>query len=491
MYAIGFDLGTSSAKCSLLDLGTGQCLASAYSPEIELPIQSPQAGWAEQNPETWWEHLGIASRKVMQQSGIAPEAVKAIGVSYQMHGLVLLDEAHRVLRPSILWCDSRAVPYGARVLKAHSEADLLQRYLNLPGNFTASKLLWVKENEPELYAKTKCFLLPGDYLAFRMTGIPGTTESGLSEAILWDYQEQTPAFALMEAMGLDPSKVAPLLPTFGMQGALHAEAAAHLGLATGTPLCYRAGDVVNMAFSMDVNEPGQSATTAGTAGIAYVVSEKPLFDLQSRINAFVHVTNTKTAPRNGLLICTNAAGRLNSWLRNTIFENASYRQLDEWAAAIPPGSDGLRCYPYGNGAERTLANQEPGASFDNLNFNIHGKGHLLRAAQEGIVFALYYGLELLREMGLQVSEFKAGNANMFMSPVFREAYVNTTNATLTLYDTDGSQGSARGAALGAGLYTDRKSAYVGLKIKSQTSPDSKINAAYFAAYQEWKKHLPL
>lgn len=489
MYTIGYDLGSSSLKASLLDVDSGQVVASAISPTKEMTISSPRPGWAEQHPCLWWENIKIATQKVLADSGVDVAAVKAIGVSYQMHGLVLVDKQQEVLRPAIIWCDSRAVEIGDKAFKDIGETLCFQRLLNSPGNFTASKLKWVMDNEPDIYAKTYRAMLPGDYIAMKMTGEIVTTPSGLSEGVLWDFQEQQLSEWVLKYYGFDKSLIPRLVPTFSVQGELTGYAADELGLKKGTVISYRAGDQPNNALSLNVLKPGEIATTAGTSGVVYGIGDRPSYDPKSRVNTFVHVNDTKEAPRYGVLLCVNGTGILNSWLKQQVAEGLDYEQMNDLANKVPVGSEGLTILPYGNGAERTLGNRDVGALIHNLQFNTHGQGHLLRAGQEGIVFALNYGLDIMRDMGLEVNTVRAGHANMFLSPLFREAFSATTGAVVELYNTDGSQGAARGAGLGAGFYKSTDEAFASLKCTNVIEPDKALGAMYREAYQCWRDVL--
>lgn len=490
MYFLGFDLGSSSVKACLLHADTGQAVASAFFPETEMPIEAPFSGWAEQNPEQWWKNACLAVQKVMQQSGISPQEVKAIGISYQMHGLVVVDKELNVLRPSIIWCDSRAVAVGNKTFKEIGADVVLPHLLNSPGNFTASKLAWVKENEPDVYAQVDKFMLPGDYLAARMTGEVVTTPSGLSEGILWDFLDEQPAGFLIDHLGFEQSLIPEVVPTFGEQGRLSAEAAAALGLVAGIPVTYRAGDQPNNAFSLNVLEPGEVAATAGTSGVVYGVSDQTKYDPKSRVNTFLHVNHGLSHPRYGVLLCVNGTGSLNSWLRNQLLRGAvSYAGMNDLAAQAPIGADGLVCLPFGNGAERMLENQDSGALFKGLQFSRHGLSNWIRASQEGIVFALYYGMEVMETLGVSLNNVRAGEANMFLSPLFRETFANVSGATVELYNTDGAQGAARGAGLGLGYYKNRGEAFTGLTAVRTIEPDVAAQDATREAYVNWKSKL--
>ena len=488
-YMIGYDVGSSSIKAGLLEVETGKVVAAAGSPQKEMEIIAQRSGWAEQNPETWWDHLKKATAKMLASCAVDPADIKAIGISYQMHGLVLVDKNKQVLRPAIIWCDSRAVEIGDKAAEQIGRETCLKHLLNLPGNFTASKLKWVLENEPDIYRQAYKAMLPGDYIAMKMTDQIATTLSGLSEAILWDFSEHCLAKLVLDYYSINPDLLADLVPTFSVQGQLTAGAAGELGLKAGTAISYRAGDQPNNALSLNVLNPGEVATTAGTSGVVYGIGSEPNYDPKSRVNTFAHVNHTKDSARLGVLLCVNGTGILNSWLKHNVFDGIDYEQMNQLAATVPVGSDGLTILPFGNGAERTLENRDLGAAAIGWNFNVHGRNHFLRAAQEGIVFALNYGLEIMKKMGIEIKTVRAGKANMFLSPLFAEAFATVTGATVELYDTDGSQGAARGAGFGAGLYGNLHEAFVGLDPLETIQPNDELKEQYENAYAKWENIL--
>ncbi len=488
MYLLGYDIGSSSVKASLVDAQTGKCVSSAFYPKSEAAILAVKPGWAEQDPASWWENLKLATADIMASSGADPKDIKAIGISYQMHGLVCVDKDHNVLRPSIIWCDSRAVPYGQKAFDEIGHEACLSHLLNSPGNFTASKLAWVKENEPELYAKIHKIMLPGDYIAMKLSGEICTTVSGLSEGMMWDFSEGRTAKMLLDYYGIDESLIPEIRPTFAEQGRVNAAAAAELGLAEGTPITYRAGDQPNNALSLNVFNPGEIASTAGTSGVVYGVLGEVNYDPKSRVNTFAHVNHTADQTRLGVLLCINGTGILNSWMkRNVAPEGISYAEMNDLAATAPIGSAGVSILPFGNGAERMLENREVGSSIHGVNFNVHSKAHLLRAAQEGIVFSFKYGIEIMEQMGMTVNKIHAGHANMFLSPIFRETLAGVTGAVIDLYDTDGSVGAAKGAGMGAGIYKDNNEAFSTLEKLAVIEPAD--TEAYKDAYEVWKSRL--
>ena len=488
-YLLGFDVGSSSVKASLVDADNGKCVASAFYPEKEAPIMAVKAGWAEQEPESWWEYAKLSLKKIMADAGAKAEDIKAVGISYQMHGLVCVDKDLKALRPSIIWCDSRAVPYGEKAFRDLGADKCLGHLLNSPGNFTAAKLAWVKENEPALYNNIYKVMLPGDYLALKLSGVANTTVSGLSEGMFWDFKNNQVAEFLMDYYGFDKSLIADIVPTFAVQSEVCAEAAAELGLKAGTPITYRGGDQPNNALSLNVLNPGEIAATAGTSGVVYGVLGDVNYDPKSRVNTFAHVNHTVDQTRLGVLLCINGTGILNAWVHRNITPDISYAEMNDLAATVPIGSEGVTIIPFGNGAERVLENREIGCSVNGLNFNKHNKAHLVRAAQEGIVFSFCYGMEIMQQMGMDIQKIHAGKANMFLSPLFRNTLAGVSGATIELYDTDGSVGAAKGAGIGAGIYKDNNEAFATLDKLEVIEPDQAKRSEYLAAYENWKKTL--
>ena len=488
-YLLGFDVGSTSVKASLVDADNGKCVASAFYPEKEAPIMAVKAGWAEQEPESWWEYAKLSLKKIMADAGAKAEDIKAVGISYQMHGLVCVDKDLKALRPSIIWCDSRAVPYGEKAFRDLGADKCLSHLLNSPGNFTAAKLAWVKENEPALYNNIYKVMLPGDYLALKLSGVANTTVSGLSEGMFWDFKNNQVAEFLMDYYGFDKSLIADIVPTFAVQSEVCAEAAAELGLKAGTPITYRGGDQPNNALSLNVLNPGEIAATAGTSGVVYGVLGDVNYDPKSRVNTFAHVNHTVDQTRLGVLLCINGTGILNAWVHRNITPDISYAEMNDLAATVPIGSEGVTIIPFGNGAERVLENREIGCSVNGLNFNKHNKAHLVRAAQEGIVFSFCYGMEIMQQMGMDIQKIHAGKANMFLSPLFRNTLAGVSGATIELYDTDGSVGAAKGAGIGAGIYKDNNEAFATLDKLEVIEPDQAKRSEYLAAYENWKKTL--
>lgn len=488
MYTLGIDVGSSSVKVSLLKVSDGSCAASAFYPSEEMPIQAVKAGWAEQSPALWWDNMKYALADVLKRAAIDKNLIKAIGISYQMHGLVALDKNGNVVRPSIIWCDSRAVEIGDKAFKELGADYCLNNCLNSPGNFTASKLKWVKENEPELFATIYKIMLPGDYVAYKLTGSMQTTVSGLTEGIMWDFKNESVASDLFDYYGFSKDLIPEIVPTFAEQSHVSTAMATELGLPAGIPVSYRAGDQPNNAFSLNVLEPGEVAATAGTSGVVYGVNDRLARDEQSRVNTFAHVNHTKDAKRLGVLLCINGTGILNSWLRRNVASNLGYVEMNDVAMKAPVGAGGVLIYPFGNGAERVLGNANPGAAIKGLSFNVHNQSHILRAAQEGIAYSFRYGVDVMGDMGIKAEVVRAGKANMFLSPLFRQTMANVLNARIELYDTDGALGAARGAALGAGIYKSADETFATLKCLETIEPNGD-KAAVNETYESWKRQL--
>ena len=489
-YLLGFDVGSSSVKASLVDVETGQCAVTAFYPEREAPIKAVKAGWAEQDPQMWWDNAKLSLKKIMSEAGAKGEQIKAIGISYQMHGLVCVDKDQQVLRDSIIWCDSRAVPYGEKAFNRLGAEQCLGHLLNSPGNFTAAKLAWVKENEPALYEKIYKVMLPGDYIAMKLSGDINTTISGLSEGMFWDFKEKAPAKFLLDEFGFSEDLIADIVPTFSVQSTVSKAAAEELGLKEGTPISYRAGDQPNNALSLNVFNPGEIASTAGTSGVVYGVLGEVNYDKLSRVNTFAHVNYTQELDRLGVLLCINGTGILNAWVRRNVApEGISYADMNVMMENVPIGSEGVTIIPFGNGAERVLENREIGCSINGINFNKHSKAHIMRAAQEGIVFSFCYGMEIMEKMGMDIRKIHAGRANMFLSEIFRNTLAGVSGATIELYETDGSVGAAKGAGMGCGLYRNNDEAFATLKKLAVIEPDEAKRGEYLNAYARWKETL--
>ncbi|MGS2761428.1 xylulokinase [Sinomicrobium sp. M5D2P9] len=489
MYWIGYDVGSSSIKASLVEAGSGRVVGVTQQPDNEMPITSLEPGWGEQNPEMWWDNLCKATAKLLKQTKTDPSKIAGIGVSYQMHGLVIVDKELKVLRDSIIWCDSRAVDTGNRLFVKAGEYKCLDRLLNSPGNFTLSKLKWVMENEPEIYEKIYKFLLPGDYIALKLTGECTTTPSGLSEGITWDFKDNKPALWLLAEAGIDTSLLPEVVPTFSEQGKLTEEASRELGLKAGVPLLYRAGDQPNNALSLNVFNPGEIAATGGTSGVVYAVSDVTSTTEGTRINNFAHVNHKPELPRIGKLLNINGAGILYRWMKDQVSGGTlTYNEMNQMAATVPVGAAGLRILPFGNGSERMLNNANIGAGIHNLNFNIHGQQHLYRAALEGIAFSFVYGIGVLENDGVELTAIKAGGDNLFRSELFSRTIATLVDREIRIVDTTGAVGAARAAGYSYGDFNTFGDAFSGDEYIATYAP-LKDKETYREAYESWKEAL--
>lgn len=486
MYSLGIDVGSSSVKVALLDIESGKCVCSSTNPKVEAPIIAERKGWAEQDPQSWWEYLCEGIRDMAREHDMSQ--VAAIGISYQMHGLVALDKDCKPVRNSIIWCDSRAVEVGAAALEGIGYDKCMSSLLNSPGNFTASKLAWVKKNEPQVYERIWKFMLPGDYIAYLLTGEVTTTATGLSEGILWDFKKNSRADFVAEYYGIEKDKFSEIVPAVGVQARTSRQVEELLGIPEGTPVSYRAGDQPNNAFSLNVLRPGEIAATGGTSGVVYGVTDLPKADPQSRVNTFLHVTGSDE-PRMGVLLCINGTGIMNSWAHKNVAFDMSYPEMNELAATAPVGSDGLLVLPFGNGAERVLANRNVGAKLAGIDLVRHSRAHILRAVQEGIAFSFRYGIDIMKNLGLRPNVIRAGKANMFLSPLFRSTLATLCDARIELFDTDGSLGAARGAALGAGIYKNADEAFATLERLDVIEPAASWKDALEEAYASWKAEV--
>ncbi|WP_053975458.1 xylulokinase [Mangrovimonas xylaniphaga] len=488
MYYIGYDLGSSSIKAALVNAASGKVLGLAQYPDKEMEIMSLKAGWAEQDPNLWWEYLGILTQKLIKDTGVAKARIKGVGIAYQMHGLVLVDKDFEVLRPSIIWCDSRAAMIGNKVFQDLGEEKCMTHLLNSPGNFTLSKLKWVKDNEPSLYEKVHKFLLPGDFIALKLTGEATTTISGLSEGIMWDFKANTPANWLFDYMGIDTGLIPNMVPTFSVQGSVTKSAAKLTGLPSGIPVLYRAGDQPNNALSLNVLRPGEIAATGGTSGVVYAVTDNKSTQESLRINNFAHVNYTTEQSIIGKLLNINGAGIQYSWMKEHVLKGENYEQMNAMAANVPIGSDGLRVIPFGNGVERMMNNSNDGAAIFNLNFNKHHSEHLFRAALEGIAFSFVYGVNIMKGDGVKVSNIRAGNDNLFRSGIFATTLATLIDSEIDILDTTGAIGAARAAGVSMGDFKSLEDVFSDNE-KVCTYGPVKDKGPYTEAFQLWELDL--
>ena len=490
MYYLGLDIGSSSIKAALVEISTGKSIGVVQEPETEMGMLAVKNGWAEQDPDEWWQHVCTAISKLKSSNNVLSSQIKGIGIAYQMHGLVLVDREGKALRKSIIWCDSRAVEIGNRAFSYLGEEKCNAHLLNSPANFTASKLKWVKDNEPRLFEKAHKFMLPGDYIAFKFSNVMNTTISGLSEGIFWDFKNDDLADFLLDHYGINKTMVPDIVETFGLQSVVNEKGEQESSITAGTPIFYRAGDQPNNALSLNVFKPGEVAGTGGTSGVVYAITDSLSVKESSRVNNFAHVNYSKgAAPRIGKLLCINGAGIQYRWLLNNLAVE-SYEEMNALASEIPIGSDGVCMLPFGNGAERILNNKEVGARILNINLNNHNKSHMCRAALEGIAFSFVYGMEILKSDGIKINVMRVGNDNLFRSEIFTNTIATLMETEIELYNTTGAIGAARAAGLHDGGF-DTFGSYIMDNDHVMTFMPIKDKESYAKAYQNWKKELEL
>lgn len=487
MYYIGFDIGSSSVKVALVNALSGKKIIALHEPQEEMAITALQSDWAEQDPNSWWEYVCKATKKAIREAKVSAKEISGIGISYQMHGLVVVDKAGVPLRDSIIWCDSRAVDIGNKTFEDLGEEKCASNLLNSPGNFTASKLKWVKDNEPELYEKIYKYMLPGDFIAYKLTGEMNTTKNGLSEGILWDYKEDKVADWLLDYYGINPSLTPTIVQNFTNQGEVDEKGSQESGIPIGTPVIYRAGDQPNNALSLNILKPGEVAATGGTSGVIYAVTDLLKSKESSRINNFAHVNYTPKSTNVGKLLCINGAGIMYRWLRNNLGEE-SYEAMNKKASKVAVGSDGVVVIPFGNGAERMLNSKNIGTHFINLNLNQHSSSHLCRSALEGIAFSFVYGMEILKDDNAKINVIRAGNDNLFRSEIFSNTLATLIGHEIEIYNTTGSVGAARACGLTDGNF-DKFGKNITKNDHVMTFLPLKNKEPYELAYQHWKIEL--
>lgn len=487
MYTIGYDIGSSSIKAALVETATGKSIAVVSEPKVEMEMTALENGWAEQHPDTWWTHVCKATQSLIKSHGINADDITGIGISYQMHGLVIVDKNGNPLRDSIIWCDSRAVEIGQKAFDDLGNDKCAEQLLNSPANFTASKLKWVKENEPDIYSKIYKFMLPGDYIAYKLSGDINTTISGLSEGIFWDFKSDTVADWLLDYYGVEAHLIADVVDTFSVQSKTSDKGASETGLAKGTPVLYRAGDQPNNALSLNVFNPGEVAATGGTSGVIYAITDSLSVKESARVNNFAHVNYKKDAARIGKMACINGAGIMYRWLMNNL-NVSDYDEMNTLANSVPIGSDGVTIHPFGNGAERVLNNRSLGTRMANINLNNHDKAHLCRAALEGIAFAFVYGMEILKSDGIAPKVVRAGNDNLFRSEIFSNTISTLIGQEIEIYNTTGAIGAARACELHNGDFETFGKRIMDNDYVMGFKP-SEEKKEYEEAYRKWKAEL--
>jgi xylulokinase len=447
---LGLDIGTTGAKALLID-ESGAVRASAT---VDYPLLTPRRLWSEQHPADWWRATCAACRSVLQAARVSGEAVAGIGLTGQMHGLVLLDARGEVLRPAILWNDQRTGSQCEAITNRLGLPTLLQRTGNavLPG-FTAPKLVWVRENEPDAYRRATKFLLPKDFIRYRLAGEFATDVADASGTSLFDVPARAWSTPMFDDLDLPLAWAPRCVESSAVTGAVSASAAAETGLAAGTRVVGGAGDQAAQALGMGLAHEGPVSATLGTSGVVFAATQRPLIDARGRLHSFCHAA-PETWHVMGVML--SAGGSLR-WFRDTLGDleraEAAARGVDPYglltllAAPIPPGCEGLLFLPYLSGERTPHVDPHARGAFVGLTLR-HTKGHLVRAVMEGVAFGLRDSLQLIREAGISPTELRVSGGGA-RSPLWRAILADVMQVPVATMNV--TEGAAYGAALLAGV----------------------------------------
>lgn len=477
---IGLDIGTSGAKAVVIERG-GKLLAWAAR---EYPIHTPQPGWAEQNPEDWLAAVIYCTQQAMQSAGVDARRVAGIGLAGQMHTLVCLDAAGRVLRPAILWADQRSAEQ-VRALEAALGRPRLAQWTGNPlaAGFMLPSWRWLVEHEPDTASAARWLMLPKDYVRYRLTGAIGSEPSDASSTGLFDPRARGWSGPMIEEAGISPERLPGVFPSAGVAGGLLPELARHCGLASGTPVVYGASDVSAQALAQGIVQPGTLSCTIGTGGQLFAPLAEARPDPQLRLHLFCHCLPGLWHYEAAIL----TAGLALRWLRDQVFAGSSYSALADAASAVEAGPDGLFFLPFLAGERTPYMNPALRAGFVGMNLR-HGYPHLVRAVMEGVVFALRQGLELMESLAVPVERIIAtGGATRH--PLWLQLQADIFNRPVHV--TPVEEATARGAALlagiGAGIYAGAQEAVRVAVSEARLGmrPDTQRAARYALAYQEY------
>lgn len=484
-YFLGIDTSTTSSKALLID-EEGKVVGAASSPHT---LQTPKPLWAEQDPGEWWEAVAASIKQVLTESGVGAERVVAVGLTGQMHGLVLLAEAGEVLRPAILWNDQRT---QAECDEIHARIGR-ERFIQITGNvaltgFTAPKILWVQKNEPQVYAKARHVLLPKDYIRFKLTGEDAMDKADGAGTVLFDLKSRAWSAEVLEKLGIDRAWMPRTFEGPEFTGRVTSEAAAATGLKEGTPVAAGGGDQAAQAVGVGAVEPGVVALTVGTSGVVFATTASALIEPEGRLHAFCHAV---PGMWHFMGVMLSAAGSL-QWYRDTLTPTMSFDDLLKEAESVPAGSEGLQFLPYLSGERTPHPDPLARGAFIGLTLR-HGRGHMTRAVLEGVSFGLKDSFTLIQNAGLgEIKQVRASGGGT-KGALWRQILASVLEAELVTVNT--SEGAAFGAALlagvGAGAWSDVPSACkAAITITGSTSPDPAQVEAYRKAYPLYRELYP-
>jgi xylulokinase len=485
---LGIDVGTGGTRAVLID-SFGHVLASQATDHA--PFRSELPGWAEQDPEDWWRAAQESIRAVLSAAHCEPRNVAAIGLTGQMHGAVLLDSEGDVLRPSMIWCDTRSAPQCDWLHATIGRERVIELTSNpaLP-NFTLTKVLWVKQHEPEIFSRIAHILCPKDYVRFRLSGIFAMDVQEASGTLLLDVAHRRWSREMIEASGVRSEWLPPLFESSQVCATLSESAASATGLLAGTPIVAGAGDQGAGAVGMGILKPGSVSATIGTSGVVFAATDNPVRDPLGRLHTFCHAV----AGRWHVMGVTQAAGLSLRWLRDLLrgsTGHASYEELLTLAAQVPPASDGVFWAPYLFGERTPHLDPEVRAAFVGLTA-AHGQAHLTRAVLEGVAYSLRDTFALFDELGIPVHSVRLGGGGA-RSPLWRQIQADVYGHTVQVLAAE--EGAAFGAALlagvGAGAWPDVDTACEAtLKVAEQIKPDPSARSKYEQGYQTYRKIYP-
>jgi xylulokinase len=491
MHLLGVDVGTGGTRALVLD-PNGSILASAT--EEHQPFASPRIGWAEQDPEDWWRACGIAVRNALAEAKVRPDQVACIGFSGQMHGAVMLDAADVVVRPALIWCDVRTEKQCHDLTRKIGAENLIRLTCNpaLP-NFTLTKFLWVRENEPENWKRVRSVMLPKDYVRFRLTGERATDMADASGTLLLDVAHRRWSDEVLQAAQVEKSLLPRLFESSEICGKVSAAGAAATGLPPGTPVVAGAGDQAAGAVGMGIAAPGAVSATIGTSGVVFAATDRPALDPQGRLHTFCHAV----PGRWHVMGVTQAAGLSLRWFRDCFgtagptIEPDPYERLTAEAADVPPGSEGLLWAPYLMGERTPHLDPNARAALIGLTAS-HRRGHVVRAILEGVAFSLRDSFTLLAEMQVPVRNIRLGGGGA-RSPLWRQIQADVYGREVEILEAE--EGAAYGAAIlagvGAGVWSTADTACSEVvKVAHRVPPQPGVVAQMNTGYAAYRRMYP-